>query len=725
MKTVVNSQQVAHLWANRSQRGARNGKSSIYFSDEVIYSYRDSWPLAVFTPWRDADGAHVVVINTQHYGNTTTRHLSHVRDSLRGHNVVTFEATAGMDARALARGEAHALGNVIGVYADRMNGAMEKAAGRRDPDYFAHDIRTARGSHETALRVLRMAAGGRPVSGDRDLSALASSIPALPDYLPGGEQMAKGDDHEAWRAGMPAVMAAYREARRAAYADESVRVQSNACADAWKRAKQAAENGDWDGAAKLLGEIEKLRAKIDRTAKDYRIAIPRSVPSVKACAALRAKVEPRRVEAHALALAAACNLYARMVIRMDGERKHSRRRVFAAGYPDRITRNGSAPDELARVLIEGGYNRVDGRHMVALGRARQVCAAFITGDAEHAQGLDEKSALVISYSGRDAAARAAKSQCRAAYVRTAEVIDTLYPRLHRAASRGHVVGLLHNVRQRIRNAAERNDGREWTIARTAADHYRRGLEKHASVAGGLPSFDSVMAEVYEGERECRKREAVESLRGFDYQPWPEDFAADVRVSLGRGRPFQAAELMRQLDARTAELQAAVVVMSGNADVFRDEPHTRARIIEKLGEMKRHVDNVRAAVEASERDAVTAWRNHDTSAPRPSGYYFRLTSNGGEIESSGGARVSIQAGRRLWAMIRRCVERGEPMTWAYNEGPRVGPFRLQSIGADGSAVVGCHAITAGEARAFAAHMQWPPFGSETTEDDNAEQVEVTA
>lgn len=725
MKTVVNSQQVAHLWANRSQRGARNGKGSFYFSDEVIYSYRNSWPLAVFTPWRDANGAHVVVINTQHYGNTTTRHLSHVRDSLRGHNVVTFEATAGMDARAMARGEAHALDNVIGVYADRMNGAMEKAAGRRDPDYFAHDIRTARGSHETALRVLRMAAGGRPVSGDRGLSALASLIPALPDYLPGGEEMAKGDDHEAWRAGMPAVMAAYREARRAAYADESVRLQSNACADAWKRAKHATENGDWDGAAKLLGEIEKLRAKIDRTAKDYRIAIPRGVPSVKACAALRAKVEPRRVEAHALALAAACNLYARMVIRMDGERKHSRRRVFAAGYPDRITRNGNDADELARVLIEGGYNRVDGRHMVALGRARQVCAAFITGDAEHAQGLDEKSALVISYSGRDAAARAAKSQCRAAYVRTAEVIDTLYPRLHRAASRGHVVGLLHNVRQRIRNAAERNNGREWTLARAAADHYRRGLEKHASVAGGLPSFDSVMAEVYEGERECRKREAVELLRGFESQPWPEDFAADVRVSLGCGRPFQAAELMRQLDARAVELQAAVVVMSGNADVFRDEPHKRARIIEKLGEMKRHVDNVRAAVDASERDAVTAWRNHDTSAPRPSGYYFRLTSNGGEIESSGGARVSIQAGRRLWAMIRRCVDRGEPMTWAYNEGPRVGPFRLQSIGADGSAVVGCHAITAGEARVFAAYMQWPPFGGETTEDDNAEQMEVTA
>ena len=54
MKTVFDNRQLAHVWASQSQEHGRG--SSFYFNGRVIYSYRDSWPLAVITPFRDADG---------------------------------------------------------------------------------------------------------------------------------------------------------------------------------------------------------------------------------------------------------------------------------------------------------------------------------------------------------------------------------------------------------------------------------------------------------------------------------------------------------------------------------------------------------------------------------------------------------------------------------------------------------------------------------------------
>jgi hypothetical protein len=122
-------------------------------------------------------------------------------------------------------------------------------------------------------------------------------------------------------------------------------------------------------------------------------------------------------------------------------------------------------------------------------------------------------------------------------------------------------------------------------------------------------------------------------------------------------------------------------------------------------------------------AVHAWRIGDNAArgmllysaePR-----FRLASNGVEIESSLGARVSVAAGRILWRMIRRAVQTGAAMEFDYGRGPHIGAFQVRAIRPDGSAVVGCHHITAAEAREFAAFMHWPAIGAPDDSDAEAE------
>lgn len=123
-------------------------------------------------------------------------------------------------------------------------------------------------------------------------------------------------------------------------------------------------------------------------------------------------------------------------------------------------------------------------------------------------------------------------------------------------------------------------------------------------------------------------------------------------------------------------------------------------------------------------AVECWRRGDNAAR--SGFLyraaprFRIAANGQEIESSMGARVSVAAGRLLWRMIRRAVQSGAAMQWDYGRGPHIGSFQARTIRADGSAVIGCHEITAQEARDFAAFMEWPPIDApaESDETDNA-------
>lgn len=71
-KTVFNTDEVAHIWAQQNQSWGRNGKASVYFERETIYSYGEHFPMARFTT--DKRGRTVVLYNSAHYSSQTSQH---------------------------------------------------------------------------------------------------------------------------------------------------------------------------------------------------------------------------------------------------------------------------------------------------------------------------------------------------------------------------------------------------------------------------------------------------------------------------------------------------------------------------------------------------------------------------------------------------------------------------------------------------------------------------
>lgn len=80
MRTVVNSSQVAHLWANQSQTHARNGRCSVSFQGRYFYSYRTRIASLV----TDANGETVALMTCEKFSTTTTsKHMPEVRRATR------------------------------------------------------------------------------------------------------------------------------------------------------------------------------------------------------------------------------------------------------------------------------------------------------------------------------------------------------------------------------------------------------------------------------------------------------------------------------------------------------------------------------------------------------------------------------------------------------------------------------------------------------------------
>lgn len=80
MRQVVNTSEVAHLWAHQTQSHARNQNYSFYFHGVTIYSYGSHFPIARFVT-NDA-GERAVLFTTRTYSNTTNRHCSDVSRSI-------------------------------------------------------------------------------------------------------------------------------------------------------------------------------------------------------------------------------------------------------------------------------------------------------------------------------------------------------------------------------------------------------------------------------------------------------------------------------------------------------------------------------------------------------------------------------------------------------------------------------------------------------------------
>lgn len=100
MKTVVTSAMVAHLWANKSQKHAKNGGGCFYFEDETIFSFGPHFPIARHTECRallsDNSAAEkpvrkvpAVLFTTDSRGPRTSKHMSDTRRAI-AHGVKIF-----------------------------------------------------------------------------------------------------------------------------------------------------------------------------------------------------------------------------------------------------------------------------------------------------------------------------------------------------------------------------------------------------------------------------------------------------------------------------------------------------------------------------------------------------------------------------------------------------------------------------------------------------------
>jgi hypothetical protein len=279
-----------------------------------------------------------------------------------------------------------------------------------------------------------------------------------------------------------------------------------------------------------------------------------------------------------------------------------------------------------------------------------------------------------------------------------------------------------------------NHATHYTAIETAERNTRRAAEQWPEVWA---------------DRARMAREALEALDAY------RTIAAALRHTSGTARFASVADAM----LRARDLLAAGMIFDAERNAARaleacnaGPPADTLATLDRIAGSELHRENVRA-IAASEaariRDAVEALAGLEAEAralceriaplaaaaradrlahwratgegiaelqrvAAPGFAYFRRGREG-SIVSSLGAVVPESAGRRLWAMIRAAAASGRGVDYGHNGGPRVGSFHVSRIGADGSAVVGCHSISATEARAFAEYMAWPPFGAETAAD----------
>ena len=673
MRQVFNSAQVAHVWAQMIQAHGRNAQHNFYFNNGTIFSYRDSWPLAVMSAFKDADGTRLVIVNDASYSVTTARHMRHVKDALRGLPVrlVSVPTSFGIyDSEKLETGNPEPLAGMALRCAESGVAEYEKALRKRCEYRAAWHLETARRCFSDAALLV----SAIPDATQRRQAR--NALPKIPADFP-----ATIRDHSGNVA--PGLIATLADARRAMVAAESVAKMKKAVNNArgfWKAARDTGNSA----------EIRRIRCKSAISelksaaifAKRCALKLPRGLPSLKSVEKYRAALEPLE-----------------MVQRLD--LNHSRvihaRNVAVENYYTaiRAMRNGTSlnVNALRRTLADTNNAR-------SVGKVYGECLRVT--DKSHSNAFQPD------------ASEHKNASVRAAYVALhktcAETIATLAPLVARVESMGNRAAL-ENAQEDANHAMRADSNanvhalnRACTIVETAekmrADNpeLSRGLnvaytpemvtalEKQHAQAAHDARIDSLVSAATRAQTmarqclDCDSRAAYTAVRDAD--------AARIAMQ-------NAQELLTLINhgARVADIPLS--------DKYQEASALFATLPALVGDAVKHAGSL-------EKDAVTAWRNRDAYAPAPNGTYFRIAANGEEIESSRGARVTIQAGSRLWKLIRATVESGESKSWPDGAGPAIGHFRARAIRADGSAIIGCHTISAQEARNFAEFMQWPPF-----------------
>lgn len=80
MKTVFNNRQLAHVWAQQTQKSGRNSSRSMFFEDNKIWSYGSHYCIASINV--NSNGERLNLINEHRYSPTTGKQRNDVLDAL-------------------------------------------------------------------------------------------------------------------------------------------------------------------------------------------------------------------------------------------------------------------------------------------------------------------------------------------------------------------------------------------------------------------------------------------------------------------------------------------------------------------------------------------------------------------------------------------------------------------------------------------------------------------
>ena len=574
MKTVFPTRQVAHVYANESQDAGRNGQGNLYFSGGVIFSYRDSWPLCVLTPFTDADGARVAIVNACSYSVTTSRHLRHVRDALRGlpFRIIDIPSqVTGQDARDLDNGRADALPTLAKSCAAESRGNWSEALRKRCEYRARHLLASALENHANALALVALI----PDAATRRKAR--QEVGALPAEFP---RDLSSDD----------LIAELSVARKAQQAREAIATMRKAISNArgyWKAARDPANDAT----------IRRVRAK--SCVSELRSAaifarrcgekLPRGLPTIKAVEAYRDKLEPLE-----------------MVQRFN---RNSERVIMARD-------NALSNYYSAMRGIRTGYSLAPGALRLQLGNPNnarsivKICQEVrkVT-DAAHPDAFKpDASAHPVKM------VRAAYLALRAECVATLAALEPLEARTLRMATREAMQAAQDVANRDITTQSDDANALAWVMKR---------LQEAQEARDASPELARGLRITYTPEqaRDIAKRYAkaayfarVEALACATSR------ARECAAQALDSNASRAYSAVRDADSARLALQNARDILQHcermRADAEMAQGLRESELVAALPGVAESVASATAHAAGLECDAVAAWRAHDRFAPVP-------------------------------------------------------------------------------------------------------------
>lgn len=765
IRSVYPRAQVAHLYANASQDYARDPAGALYFRRNAAYSYRDSYALAIRTGWHDAAGNEIILMRRNDYSKTTAKHAGLIRRAFDGHpariiqteprqycdapgEAFRLEEVTANDLLRGAPGAAVALRLAVVLECIRHAQACAlEAEARNSAERCANDYARAANALADARAVAHAAAD----KAERRalIARIERDAPAMPAM---GERPEYSYDNgvnwayhcravEAWAAAALPFARASRKARKARKAGEDAERARKAAKEAQTHAARVDAAPDnaaqvvtawthayraWAKAAPMLAKAgDKAGAKdCEKRAKAAAIKADKARPAAAMATARAAVVWINERARYVIAKAAIARRF----------RKHKARAGFHASVPASVRAAVLAYPDGARDALERAQ---------ALKAFADMLRARIAGDSSVSTYARSGGAEAEAIAGLSAIAAGSGALAKRARETLAAVVAAL--------DSGTTAQALATGQALARARACNEARKAWPEAKEYAKPDGVTLENARTAARILPPYLSVLRDAQGiaprvwASRVMRTESALTVARELSMLAETSSAGmraiADARAassairqaaeSLEAGHCFKARALIERAATgaeaaahirSTADRLASVASAENLPAIVRDAARREAEsLAEKAASAERDsaipgdmAGRIAAAVAHASLDLVAHWRATGETAPGMRAVAFRRRG-ADEIVSTLGAIVSVAAGRRLWALIRSYADAGRSKNWGHNGGPRVGAFHLSRIGADGSAVVGCHSITASEARAFAEYMGWPPFGPVTDAD----------